>query len=98
MARSGSAKYADSDRTEAVFHYDRPTLTADTATTTINTCQRVSGRQDLYDQGRAGGRGDRNRRQDPSVPGIVPNRDGTVSIYSTAKETDVPLIYDATAR
>lgn len=27
----------------------------------------------------------------------MPNRDGTISIYSTAKETDVPLIYDATA-
>lgn len=98
MARSGSAKYADSDRTEAVFHYDRPTLTADTATTTINHLPSEYPDGKTYTikvepAGAAIAIADRT----PSVPGIVPNRDGTVSIYSTAKETDVPLIYDATA-
>ena len=98
MARSGSAKYADSDRTEAVFHYDRPTLTADTATTTINHLPSEYPDGKTYTikvepAGAAIAIADRT----PSVPGIVPNRDGTISIYSTAKETDVPLIYDATA-
>ncbi|MBC3939733.1 hypothetical protein D4A47_12395 [Anaerotruncus massiliensis (ex Liu et al. 2021)] len=98
MARSGSAKYADSDRTEAVYHYDRPTLTADTTTTTINHLSSAYPNGKTYTikvepAGAAIAIADRT----PSVPGIVPNQDGTISIYSTAKETGAPLIYDATA-
>ncbi|WP_308753013.1 hypothetical protein [uncultured Anaerotruncus sp.] len=98
MAKSGSAKYADSDRTEAAYQYDRPTLTADTTTTTINhlPSENPGGKTYTIKVEPAGAQiaiADRT----PSVPGIVPNSNGTISIYDTAAETDSPLIYDATA-